>query len=111
MADERSEIPNRDDLDAPFLFVRHGDPLPIEWMARHPAWVNCLEPSPSFPGLVPSAQGAVKPGEGGFTPGPRTPPLPGFMPAPRKRTCCPGARQRNRARPSSIIATRAWKAA
>jgi hypothetical protein len=40
VADERSEATNPDDLNAPFLFVRHGDPLPNEWMARHPGWVK-----------------------------------------------------------------------
>ena len=40
MADERSEATNRDDLDTSFLFVPHGDPLPTEWMARHPGWIK-----------------------------------------------------------------------
>ena len=40
MADERSEATNRDDLDAPFLFVPRGDPLPTDWMARHPGWIK-----------------------------------------------------------------------
>lgn len=28
------------DLQTPFLFVPHGDPLPLDWMARHPGWVR-----------------------------------------------------------------------
>ena len=27
-------------FEVSFLFVRHGDPLPREWMARHPDWVK-----------------------------------------------------------------------
>lgn len=27
-------------IEAPFVFVRHGDPQPSEWMARHPGWVS-----------------------------------------------------------------------
>jgi len=27
-------------FEVPFVFVKHGDPLPREWMARHPDWVK-----------------------------------------------------------------------
>ena len=27
-------------LRLPFLFVPHGDPLPLAWMAEHPGWVR-----------------------------------------------------------------------
>ncbi len=27
-------------LRVPFVFVKRGDPLPTEWMARHPGWVK-----------------------------------------------------------------------
>jgi hypothetical protein len=40
LADKRLEANHRDDLDAPFLFVAHGDPPPTEWMARHPGWIQ-----------------------------------------------------------------------
>ncbi len=29
-----------DTLRVPFIFVKHGDPEPREWMARHPGWVK-----------------------------------------------------------------------
>lgn len=28
------------DLHTPFIFVPHGDPEPVEWMAAHPGWVK-----------------------------------------------------------------------
>ncbi len=28
------------DLRTPFIFVPHGDPEPLEWMAAHPGWVK-----------------------------------------------------------------------
>ena len=170
MADQRSETTNSDDLNVPFLFVRHGDPLPAEWMARHPGWVkfpatmvprgsrlpssapnpmvaqvaglgtsaaiapgvvdglgglaaasaaellagaaaafaavgiplfypsrtapreiNELPPGlPSLPGVEPAAENRTKPGEGGFTPSPPTPPLPGVTPAPPQTNALPG---------------------
>ncbi|MCW3474313.1 AHH domain-containing protein [Limobrevibacterium gyesilva] len=41
MTDDPSRrISNPDSLDTPFLFVPHGAPEPIEWMARHPGWVK-----------------------------------------------------------------------
>lgn len=31
---------DRDELQVPFIFVPHGDPAPIAWMAAHPGWVK-----------------------------------------------------------------------
>jgi hypothetical protein len=36
--DDRSS--GSDTLEVPFVFVKHGDPEPTEWMARHPGWVK-----------------------------------------------------------------------
>jgi len=46
------------DIETPFVFVRHGDPLPLDWMARHPGWVKfpaTLVPRPTPQPVVPSA--------------------------------------------------------
>ncbi len=40
MADDESTANDPDDLHIPFIFVKHGDPLPTDWMARHPGWVQ-----------------------------------------------------------------------
>ena len=45
-------------IAVPFVFVRHGDPLPVEWMARHPGWVRfpaTLVPRPVPRQVVPGA--------------------------------------------------------
>lgn len=36
MANEKGS----NELQMPMVFVKHGDPLPGEWMARHPGWVK-----------------------------------------------------------------------
>ena len=44
------------DIKTPFMFVRHGDPLPLDWMARHPGWVKfpaTLVPRPTPRPVVP----------------------------------------------------------
>jgi hypothetical protein len=28
------------DLQAAFIFVKHGDPPPLDWMAAHPGWIK-----------------------------------------------------------------------
>ncbi len=40
MADDRSKTAGHDDLECPFIFVRHGDPSPTEWLAQHPEWIR-----------------------------------------------------------------------
>jgi len=53
MADDK---PGSSDLKAAFVFVKHGDPPPTEWMAAHPGWVK-------FPAtLVPRPAGSARPG-------------------------------------------------
>ncbi len=37
MVDERD---GPDTLQVPFIFVKHGDPEPRDWMARHAGWVK-----------------------------------------------------------------------
>lgn len=37
MADDK---PGGSDLKTAFVFVKHGDPPPTEWMAAHPGWVK-----------------------------------------------------------------------
>lgn len=36
----KSDAAGGDRLEASFVFVKHGDPMPREWMARHPDWVK-----------------------------------------------------------------------
>lgn len=53
MADDK---PGSSDLKAAFVFVKHGDPPPTEWMAAHPGWVK-------FPAtLVPRPAENARPG-------------------------------------------------
>ena len=40
MADDDHGRLGPGDLQTPFLFVPHGDPPPLDWMARHPGWVK-----------------------------------------------------------------------
>lgn len=48
--------PEGSEFKVPFLFVKHGDPLPLEWMAAHPGWVK-------FPAtLVPRPAPGARPG-------------------------------------------------
>ena len=48
--------PDGSGFKAPFLFVKHGDPLPLQWMAAHPGWVK-------FPAtLVPRPAPGARPG-------------------------------------------------
>ncbi|HTR16619.1 MAG TPA: hypothetical protein VMI52_06255 [Acetobacteraceae bacterium] len=77
MPDSRPDDP--DALQSPMVFVRHGDPEPTEWMARHPGWIKVpatmvpraapkaaampssgVEPA-SWPGGTPAAMGAPVP--------------------------------------------------
>ena len=32
--------PGFHDLVTPFIFVKHGDPDPVEWKRAHPGWVS-----------------------------------------------------------------------
>jgi putative chitinase len=54
MADGKGRGAN--EIKTPFVFVRHGDPPPLDWMARHPGWVRfpaTLVPRPVPQRVVP----------------------------------------------------------
>ena len=72
MADGKSR--GVDELKTSFMFVRHGDPLPHEWMARHPDWgkfpaTRGPRPVPRqvVPGTAWDAAGAGEAAEYGLT--------------------------------------------
>ena len=54
--------PGFGDLQAPFLFVPHGAPEPMEWMRRHPVWVKFPAPFvPRVPAAVRTIPGTDRP--------------------------------------------------
>ncbi len=57
MAEDDHGRPGPGDLQTPFLFMPHGDPLPLDWMARHPGWVK-------FPATMVPRRPAVRAGTG-----------------------------------------------
>ncbi len=57
MAEDDHGRPGPGDLQTPFLFVPHGDPLPLDWMARHPGWVK-------FPATMVPRRPAARAGTG-----------------------------------------------
>ena len=86
MADGKGRESNG--IKVPFVFVRHGDPLPVDWMTRHPGWVKfpaTLVPRPVpqrvVPGTAWDAAGAV--GSAGF--GPMSRPVSVGAPVVRRR--------------------------
>jgi hypothetical protein len=54
------DLDGSDTLRVPFMFVKHGDPLPTEWMGRHPGWVK-------FPAILvprdPAPADTITPGQ------------------------------------------------
>lgn len=55
-------MPGGDDLETPFIFVPHGDPEPVEWMARHPGYVKIpatFVPHPPAPRPLPPVPAAA----------------------------------------------------
>lgn len=77
MADDK---PGGSDLKTAFVFVKHGDPPPTEWMAAHPGWVK-------FPAtLVPRPAENARPGRASL-------PVPGAE---------PGSVESGTARPVSV---------
>ncbi len=71
MADERE---GPDTLRVPFIFVRHGDPEPLEWMAQHPDWVK-------IPTVMIPRRSRHHPANGGPYPRFDTPPVKPAAPA------------------------------
>ena len=57
MTEDDHGRPGPGDLQTPFLFVPHGDPLPLDWMARHPGWVK-------FPATMVPRRPAARTGTG-----------------------------------------------
>ncbi len=63
MTDDKSSEP--DTLEVPFVFVKHGDPEPTEWMAAHPGWVKfpaTMVPRAPAPATGTSASAQAYPG-------------------------------------------------